>query len=199
MEPKSSLSDLYDDRRALTPLKASVGSTLLRTTQSWRIVRCRIIRMNSCEVRRVQGTALANNISTPFVCMFNLNREMLGELVDNLGPVDTRATSPIHRSVPAFIQPQSQNAFSASPEADAKVLPLPFLEASLTFTEDFQDLAGQWAAIEKNYKEAEVYKNTFSTSVRHLEQERKACSLKYQQLQQVRTEIVARLQKQLAS
>ncbi|VVA37889.1 PREDICTED: ATP synthase [Prunus dulcis] len=134
--------------------------------------------------------------------------EMLGELVDNLGPVDTRATSPIHRSVPAFIQPQSQNAFSASPEADAKlmedlcllakeqVLPLPFLEANLTFTEDFQDLAGQWAAIEKNYKEAEVYKNTFSTSVRDLEQERKACSLKYQQLQQVKTEIVARLQKQ---
>ncbi|KAH0981843.1 hypothetical protein GBA52_009020 [Prunus armeniaca] len=37
MEPKSSLSDLYDDRRALTPLKASVGSTLFRTTQSWRM------------------------------------------------------------------------------------------------------------------------------------------------------------------
>ena len=29
---------------------------------------------------------------------------MLGEPVDNLGPVDTRATSPIHRSAPAFIQ-----------------------------------------------------------------------------------------------
>lgn len=82
---------------------------------------------------------------------------------------------------------------------ELQVLPLPFLEASLTFTEGFQDLAGQWAAIEKNYKEAEVYKNTFSTSVRDLEQERKACSLKYQQLQQVKTEIVARLQKQLAS
>jgi len=29
---------------------------------------------------------------------------VLGELVDNLGPVDTRTTSPIHRSAPAFIQ-----------------------------------------------------------------------------------------------
>ncbi|KAM0954127.1 putative H(+)-transporting two-sector ATPase [Dioscorea sansibarensis] len=29
---------------------------------------------------------------------------VLGEPVDNLGPVDTRTTSPIHRSVPAFIQ-----------------------------------------------------------------------------------------------
>ncbi|KAH0988208.1 hypothetical protein GBA52_015385 [Prunus armeniaca] len=29
---------------------------------------------------------------------------VLGEPVDNLGPVDTRATSPIHRSAPAFIQ-----------------------------------------------------------------------------------------------
>ena len=29
---------------------------------------------------------------------------VLGEPVDNLGPVDTRTTSPIHRSAPAFIQ-----------------------------------------------------------------------------------------------
>ncbi|KAL3502467.1 hypothetical protein ACH5RR_036916 [Cinchona calisaya] len=29
---------------------------------------------------------------------------MLGKPVDNLGPVDTRTTSPIHRSAPAFIQ-----------------------------------------------------------------------------------------------
>ncbi|KAK8313710.1 hypothetical protein V6Z11_D01G128200 [Gossypium hirsutum] len=29
---------------------------------------------------------------------------VLGEPVDNLGPVDTRTTSPIHKSVPAFIQ-----------------------------------------------------------------------------------------------
>jgi F-type H+/Na+-transporting ATPase subunit beta len=28
---------------------------------------------------------------------------VLGEPVDNLGPVDTRTTSPIHRSAPAFI------------------------------------------------------------------------------------------------
>lgn len=50
------------------------------------------------------------------------------------------------------------------PLAKEQVLPLPFLEASLTFAEDSQDLAGQWAAIDKKYKEAEVYKNTFSTS-----------------------------------
>lgn len=29
---------------------------------------------------------------------------VLGEPIDDLGPVDTRATSPIHRSAPAFIQ-----------------------------------------------------------------------------------------------
>ncbi|XLT54414.1 hypothetical protein HN873_047018 [Arachis hypogaea] len=29
---------------------------------------------------------------------------VLGEPIDNLGPVDTRTTSPIHRSAPAFIQ-----------------------------------------------------------------------------------------------
>ncbi|KAK8926534.1 hypothetical protein KSP39_PZI018846 [Platanthera zijinensis] len=29
---------------------------------------------------------------------------VLGEPVDNLGPVDIRTTSPIHRSAPAFIQ-----------------------------------------------------------------------------------------------
>ena len=29
---------------------------------------------------------------------------VLGEPVDDLGPVDTRTTSPIHRSAPAFIQ-----------------------------------------------------------------------------------------------
>ena len=29
---------------------------------------------------------------------------VLGEPVDNLGPVDTRTTSPIHKSAPAFIQ-----------------------------------------------------------------------------------------------
>ncbi|KAL2904472.1 ATP synthase subunit beta chloroplastic [Bienertia sinuspersici] len=29
---------------------------------------------------------------------------VLGEPVDNLGPVDTRTTSPIHRSAPAFTQ-----------------------------------------------------------------------------------------------
>ncbi|EEF42796.1 ATP synthase beta subunit, putative [Ricinus communis] len=29
---------------------------------------------------------------------------VLEEPVDDLGPVDTRATSPIHRSAPAFIQ-----------------------------------------------------------------------------------------------
>ena len=29
---------------------------------------------------------------------------MLGEPIDNLGPVDTGPTSPIHRYVPAFIQ-----------------------------------------------------------------------------------------------
>ncbi|KAK8257107.1 hypothetical protein V6Z12_1Z004800, partial [Gossypium hirsutum] len=29
---------------------------------------------------------------------------VLGEPVDNLGPVDTRTTSPIHKSAPTFIQ-----------------------------------------------------------------------------------------------
>ncbi|WJX18661.1 H(+)-transporting two-sector ATPase [Trifolium repens] len=29
---------------------------------------------------------------------------VLGEPIDNLGPVDTRTTSPIHRSAPAFVQ-----------------------------------------------------------------------------------------------
>ncbi|TKY69249.1 ATP synthase subunit beta [Spatholobus suberectus] len=32
------------------------------------------------------------------------NFNVLGELIDNLGPLDTRTTSPIHRSVLAFIQ-----------------------------------------------------------------------------------------------
>ncbi|KAL5072785.1 hypothetical protein RYX36_011769 [Vicia faba] len=33
---------------------------------------------------------------------------VLGEPIDNLGPVDTRTTSPIHRSAPAFIQLDTQ-------------------------------------------------------------------------------------------
>ncbi|CAK8543677.1 unnamed protein product [Lathyrus sativus] len=33
---------------------------------------------------------------------------VLGESIDNLGPVDTRTTSPIHRSAPAFIQLDTQ-------------------------------------------------------------------------------------------
>ncbi|WVZ26869.1 hypothetical protein V8G54_000035 (mitochondrion) [Vigna mungo] len=37
---------------------------------------------------------------------------VLGEPVDDLGPVDTRTTSPIHRSAPAFIQNQSSRSFS---------------------------------------------------------------------------------------
>lgn len=35
---------------------------------------------------------------------------VLGEPVDNLGAVDTRTTSPIHRSAPAFIQLDTQLA-----------------------------------------------------------------------------------------
>ena len=34
----------------------------------------------------------------------------MGELVDNLGPVSTGTTSPIHRSAPAFIQLDTQLA-----------------------------------------------------------------------------------------
>ncbi|KAH0447462.1 hypothetical protein IEQ34_023685 [Dendrobium chrysotoxum] len=37
---------------------------------------------------------------------------VLGEPVDNLGPVDTRTTSPIHRSAPAFIQDESGGPLS---------------------------------------------------------------------------------------
>nr|YP_009444781.1 ATP synthase CF1 beta subunit [Prunus tomentosa]ATU85421.1 ATP synthase CF1 beta subunit [Prunus tomentosa] len=40
---------------------------------------------------------------------------VLGEPVDNLGPVDTRATSPIHRSAPAFIQLEKKRFSITSP------------------------------------------------------------------------------------
>ncbi|KAK3417467.1 hypothetical protein EUGRSUZ_H03409 [Eucalyptus grandis] len=36
---------------------------------------------------------------------------MLGEPVDDLGPTDTRTTSPIHRSAPAFIQLDTKLSF----------------------------------------------------------------------------------------
>ncbi|CAL9004467.1 unnamed protein product [Prunus brigantina] len=131
-----------------------------------------------CRVQSLKNYAKLENVGAEnYYCRFEYKADT-GELAPDIVAVHCKCEMSYNPDE-LMVKPQSQNAFSASPEADAKVLPLPFLEASLTFTEDFQDLAGQWAAIEKNYKEAEVYKNTFSTSVRDLEQERKTCSPKY--------------------
>ncbi|KAK5836166.1 hypothetical protein PVK06_011922 [Gossypium arboreum] len=47
------------------------------------------------------GVALSVPVGEPTLGQFF---NVLGEPVDNLGPVDTRTTSPIHKSKPAFIQ-----------------------------------------------------------------------------------------------
>ncbi|CBI33438.3 unnamed protein product, partial [Vitis vinifera] len=62
----------------------------------------------TCEVQQLLGNnrVRAVAMSATDVGGATLGRifNVLGELVDNLGPVDTRTTSPIHRSAPAFIQ-----------------------------------------------------------------------------------------------
>ncbi|KAL4599387.1 hypothetical protein ACB092_11G123500 [Castanea dentata] len=59
----------------------------------------------TCEVQQLLGNYQVRAVAMSATdATFRRSFNVLRELVDNLGPVDTCTTSPIHRSVPAFIQ-----------------------------------------------------------------------------------------------